>query len=260
VKTVRGPRFGPIALAAAVLLAAAILPAFAAAQASSLPPRATASMPDMPGMEMPDSPGPHWTDREWSSFNHRAIGWFLFLWGATALIAAVLPAENGFRFVPPLMLFGAAEFLFVHGDPEAWPIGPVGPIEGLRDPEVLQHRVFLLLLLAMGTIELLRAAGRLPPFWRKYSLPVLAVFGAVYLFFHKHGGAATASMKMEADPAMAASMALVRQEHFWFSMFGFGLAAAKLGADTGALKGRTGRALWAVFAIALGLYMSRYTE
>ncbi|HET7451626.1 MAG TPA: hypothetical protein VFL12_02710, partial [Thermoanaerobaculia bacterium] len=257
---IREPRSGPIALAAAVLLAATILPAIAATQTSSSPASDMASMPDMPGMAMPASPGPRWTDREWSTFNHRAIGWFLFLWGATALIAAVLPPENGFRFVPPLMLFGAAEFLFVHGDPEAWPLGPVGPIEGLRDPEVLQHRVFLLLLLAMGTIELLRAAGRLSPFWRKYSLPVLAVFGAVYLFFHKHGGAAMAHMKMDADPAMAASMALVKHEHLWFSMFGFGLAAAKLGSDTGVLKGRAGRALWAVFAVALGLYMTGYVE
>ena len=249
-------RFVPIFLSALLLLPGIAAPA----PGASSGPHAGSAMADMPGMEMPATPGPRWTDEEWSAFNHRAIGWFLFLWGATALIAAALPPAHGFRFVPPLMLFGAAEFLFVHGDPEAWPIGPVGPIEGLRDPEVLQHRVFLLLLIAMGTIELLRAAGRLPPFWRKYSLPVLAVFGAVYLFFHKHGGAAMAAMKPNADRAMAASMALVKHEHFWFSMFGFGLAAAKLGADTGKLKGRLGASLWAAFAVLLGLYMTRYTE
>jgi hypothetical protein len=41
---------------------------------------------------------------------------------------------------------------------------------------------------------------------------------------------------------------------------GFGLAAAKLLADRGILKGRLGVSRWSVFAIALGIYMLGYTE
>lgn len=214
---------------------------------------------------------PHWSDAEWSIFNHRGAGWLLLLWGLTALIAGLQwPRRTGWRFVPSLMLFALVEFLFLRNDPEAWPTGPIGLWASLKDPEVFQHRIFLLLLLAMAIIELLRAADRLPPFFQKYALPALAVFGGIFLFFHKHGGAAMANMMEQMkDPAVAASPAMqrmmasmdvVRREHMWFSLMGFGLAAAKLLGDTGRLKGRLGAVLWAVFAVLLGIYMIGYTE
>jgi hypothetical protein len=59
---------------------------------------------------------------------------------------------------------------------------------------------------------------------------------------------------------MMGTMELVKHEHLWFSTLGFGLAAAKLLADTGRLKGRLGATLWSVFAITLGVYMMGYTE
>jgi hypothetical protein len=68
---------------------------------------------------------------------------------------------------------------------------------------------------------------------------------------------------MAGNPAMrnmTAAMNAVKREHLWFSVSGFGLAAAKLLADNGILKGRLGAALWSVFAIALGGYMLGYTE
>ena len=204
----------------------------------------------------------------WSIFNHRGAGWFIFAWGLTALVGGLQwPKRTGWRFVPPVVLFGMVEFLFIRNDPEAWPTGSIGLWESLKDPEVLQHRIFLLLLLAIAVVELLRAAGRLPPLLQKYAVPALAVAGGVYLFFHKHGG--EGMEKMMADPslasspnmaAMMASMDVVKHEHMWFSIAGFGLAAAKLLADGGRLKGRLGATLWCVFAIVLGVYMMGYTE
>ncbi len=204
----------------------------------------------------------------WSIFNHRGAGWFIFVWGLTALIDGLMwPRRTWWRFVPPLVLFGMVEFLFIRNDPEAWPTGSIGLWGSLKDPEVLQHRVFLLLLLAIAVVELLRAAGRLPPVLQKFAVPALAVAGGVYLFFHKHGGAGMEQMM--ADPsaasspnmaAMMASMDLVKHEHMWFSLAGFGLAAAKLLADGGRLKGRLGATLWCLFAIVLGAYMMGYTE
>ncbi|MGE5414614.1 MAG: hypothetical protein ACM3NW_10585 [Syntrophomonadaceae bacterium] len=204
----------------------------------------------------------------WSIFNHRGAGWFIFLWGLTALLVGLQwPKKTWLRFVPPMVLFGMVEFLFIRNDPEAWPTGSIGLWESLKDPEVFQHRVFLLMLLAIAVIELLRAADRLPPFLQKYGLPALAVAGGVYLFFHKHGG--EGMEKMMADPSMAsspnmaammASMEMVKHEHMWFSLFGFGLAAAKLLADGGKLKGRAGATLWCIFAVVLGVYMMGYTE
>ncbi len=212
----------------------------------------------------PVSPG---SDTQWSVFNHRGAGFFIFAWGLTALVAGLWPRPTWLRFVPPLTLLGLVEFLFLRNDPETWPIGPIGFWASNQDAEVFQHRVFLLLLLVIAIIELLRAADRLPPLLQKFALPGLALFGGIYLFFHKHGGAEMEQMM--ADPAMAsspamksmmASMDLVKHEHLWFSISGFGLAAAKLLADTGRLKGRLGPVLWSVFAIILGIYMMGYTE
>jgi putative copper resistance protein D len=208
------------------------------------------------------------SDTDYSIFNHRGAGLFILFWGLTALVAGLQwPRRTWVRFVPPLTLLGLVEFLFLRNDPEAWPIGPIGFWASLKDPEVFQHRVFVFLLLWIAIVELLRAADRLPPLLQKFALPGLALFGGIYLFSHKHGG--TAMAQMMSDPAMAsspamqdmmASMKLVKHEHLWFSICGFGLGAAKLLADTGRLKGRLGATLWSVFAIILGVYMMGYTQ
>jgi hypothetical protein len=222
---------------------------------------------DMPGT----APASSGSDTEWSVFNHRGAGWFIFFWGLTALIAGLQwPQRTWLRFVPPLFLLGLVEFLFLRNDPEAWPTGPIGFWPSLKDPEVFQHRVFVLLLLVIAIVELFRAADRLPPLLNRFALPGLALFGGIYLFFHKHGGLKMVQMMQHmSDPAMAsspamksmmASMHLVKHEHLWFSISGFGLAAAKLLADTGRLKGRLGATLWSVFAVLLGIYMMGYTE
>jgi len=263
-------------LAGLTLCGYCVLPA----QTSSSQPQGSAGSAsghdamDMGGMQrdhaMPtpgSAPASSGSGTEWSVFNHRGAGFFILVWGLTALIAGLWPRRTWLRFVPSLVLLGLVEFLFLRNDPETWPIGPIGFWASNKDPEVFQHRVFLLLLLVIAIVELLRAADRLPPLLQKLALPGLALFGGIYLFFHKHGG--TEMERMMADPTMAsspamksmmASMDLVKHEHMWFSISGFGLAAAKLLADTGRLKGRLGATLWSVFAIILGIYMMGYTE
>jgi hypothetical protein len=208
---------------------------------------------------------------DWSIFNHRGAGFFILLWGLTAFFVGLQwPRRTWLRFLPPLFLLGLVEFLVLRNDPKAWPTGPIGFWVSNQDPATLQHRIFVLLILAIAVVELFRAADRLSPFLRVWALPALAVLGAVYLFFHKHGGLAAQQMMQSmstasaaANPAMKtmiASMSLVKHEHLLFSLCGFGLAAAKLLADGGVLKGRLGATLWTVFAIILGIYMLGYTE
>jgi hypothetical protein len=267
---------GTLAFTAAVTLLAYSL--LLAQAPSSQPQKGTAQSSGAGAMDMGNMQHDHnmsmpasarsASDIEWSIFNHRGAGWFIFFWGLTALIAGLQwPRRNWLRFVPPLTLLGLVEFLLLRNDPEAWPTGPIGFQASLKDPEVFQHRVFVLLLLVIAIVELLRAADRLPPLLQKFALPGLALFGGIYLFFHKHGGSEMAQMMshpaMASSPAMQSmmgTMELVKHEHLWFSTLGFGLAAAKLLADTGRLKGRLGATLWSVFAITLGVYMMGYTE
>ncbi len=230
----------------------------------------TAAM-DMPGMVMNPAPKdaatdthPWCDDTVWSTFNHRIAGWYLALWGLTALIAGLQgPPGTWWRFAPGIVLLGLVQFLFFRNDPEAWPIGPMGFWASMHG-EDLQHRVFLLLLLAIAVVELLRAGGRLPQFLAKYSVAILAALGGIYLFFHQHGGGDMAGMShTTTDTAMQqmmASMNTVLREHMWISILGFGVAGSRLLGDAKILKGRWGTCLWTVFAIALGVYMTRYVE
>lgn len=224
----------------------------------------------MPGMDM--SPGPKaapqdehpWCDGAvWSTFNHRVAGGYIALWGLTALIAGLGSPGSWWRFAPPIVLLGLVQFLFFRNDPEAWPVGPLGFWESMQG-EDLQHRIFLLLLLAIAVVELLRASNRLPEFFAKYSVALLAAVGGAYLFFHKHGGGHMAAMSQTAsDPSMEqmmASMKTVLHQHMWFSILGFGVAGSRLLSDAQILKGRWAGILWTVFAIALGVYMTRYVE
>ncbi|HUI42206.1 MAG TPA: hypothetical protein VL523_09565 [Terriglobia bacterium] len=247
-------------------------PGAEAQPAPAQPAAGSDAMAGMPGMTADAASTHPWCeDTAWSTFNHRVAGWFLLFWGLTALIAGLQwPRLTWWRYVPPMALFGLAEFLFFRNDPEAWPVGPMSFWASLHNAEDLQHRIFLLLVILIALVELLRAAGRLSRFMAKYALPALGCFGAIYLFFHKHGGAGMADLMHQAgqpgraaSPAvqqMLAAMSLVRHEHLWFSLFGFGLVAAKLAADTGHLKGRWGASLWSVFAIFLGVYMIGYVE
>lgn len=208
---------------------------------------------------------------DWSIFNHRGAGWFVFLWGLTALLAGLQwPRRTWIRFVPPVMLLGLAEFLFLRNDPKAWPIGPIGFWISMQDPAVVQHRVFVVLIALIAVVELLRAADRLPPLLQKFALPALAVFGGILLFFHRHGGLQMQQMmqhqsnqSMTSNPemtSMLSSMRVVKHEHLWISIFGFGFAVTRLLSDTGVLKGRLGATLWPIFAMALGIYLFGYTE
>src|SRR5579864_5309327 len=54
------------------------------------------------------------TGTDWSIFNHRGAGFFVLLWGLTAFIAGLQwPRKTWFNYVPPMALFGLAEFLIL---------------------------------------------------------------------------------------------------------------------------------------------------
>jgi hypothetical protein len=119
----------------------------------------------------------------YSQFTHRSSGAFLIL------LAVVIFWESrpGRRFPwnamsAPLWL-GFGVYLFISSDPEAWPYGPKRFVEIFFDPLVLQHKLFAVLLLVIGTIEGLRAYGAIRA---RFLVPVLATIGGISLFVHFH--------------------------------------------------------------------------
>ncbi len=120
----------------------------------------------------------------WSEYNHHTAGFFVFLMG----ILAVLDRTRRVRWARhwPLLFLGLATFLFFRNDPRAWPLGPAGFWESMILPDVLQHRLVVLLIIGLAVFEWLVRIGRLTrPGWH-YVFPILCAVGGAILLTHSH--------------------------------------------------------------------------
>ncbi len=120
----------------------------------------------------------------WSEYNHHWAGVIVLIIGLLAL------AERSGR-APwarhwPLMFLLLAVFLFLRNDPDAWPLGPIGFMDSLRDPEIIQHRFFVLLTIAFAFFEWGVRTGRLQSKALASVFPILTVIGATALLAHSH--------------------------------------------------------------------------
>ncbi len=80
-------------------------------------------------------------------------------------------------------------FLLIWSDHEAWPIGPMSLFDTLfgGDPEILQHKLYGVLALAIASIEMLRRLGIVRHAGWMVPLPAFAIVGGWMLFAHSHG-------------------------------------------------------------------------
>jgi copper resistance protein D len=123
-------------------------------------------------------------DIAWSEYNHHWAGIFVALIGLLALIEHFWWGRWARHW--PLIFLVMAAFLFVRADEQAWPLGPIGFFASFRDPEVAQHRMFILLIAAFGLFE-----------WRvrlrgtragnaALVFPLTTALGAALLLTHSH--------------------------------------------------------------------------
>jgi putative copper resistance protein D len=125
-------------------------------------------------------------DRAWSEFNHHVAGLFVLGMGCLAVLNATGRAPWACHW--PLLFLGLAGFLMVRIDPGAWPLGPLGFWESLQYAEVLQHRLFVLLVVALGLFEWSVRTGRLRVPWAALIFPLLCAVGGGLLLTHSHAG------------------------------------------------------------------------
>jgi len=125
-------------------------------------------------------------DRAWSEFNHHWAGIFVLVMGLLALAHATGRAQWARHW--PLVFLGLAGFLLVRNDPGAWPLGPLGFWESMRYPEVLQHRLFVVLVVAFGIFEWLVRTDRVRLHGAALVFPLLCAVGGALLLTHSHAG------------------------------------------------------------------------
>lgn len=122
-------------------------------------------------------------DIAWSEYNHHWAGLFVLAVGILALLA-----QAGFRFARhwPLLFMGLGLFLFIRADPEVWPLGRLGLIESLRDVETLQHRAFVVLIVAFAVFEWRVRVGDIRSGWQPLVFPLVSALGGALLLTHQH--------------------------------------------------------------------------
>lgn len=148
---------------------------------------AAQSNPQLPRAYVPGSgivPPRDAADIAWSEYNHHWAGIAVLLIGLLALAerARIAPWARHW----PLIFVALATFLFFRSDPEVWPLGDVGFLESLRDPEVVQHRVFVVLIAGFGIFEHRVRTGRIRAPGAALAFPLLTAMGGALLLTHQH--------------------------------------------------------------------------
>ena len=123
-------------------------------------------------------------DIAWSEYNHHWAGIAVLLIGVLALGERSGAAPWARHW--PLLFVGLAVFLFFRCDPEVWPLGKIGFFESLRDPEVAQHRVFVVLIAGFGIFEWCVRTGRIRAPRAALVFPLLCATGGALLLTHQH--------------------------------------------------------------------------
>lgn len=194
-------------------------------------------------------------DKRESEFNHHLAGFFVIVAGVFMLFQGEFDKRwKGTKYVWPATFLASGMFLLVWSDTELWPFGHRQWLEALQNNrEVLQHKTFAVLLLALGIIEWLRTSGKLKAAWSAWVFPVVAIGGSILLLFHEHEGGMHGANHM-------AVMARIQSEHLSFAIAGFGIGLAKgLSETKSSWRGFFVR-LWPLLMIVLGVLLMFYKE
>lgn len=123
-------------------------------------------------------------DMAFSEASHHWAGLILLAIGAGAWLSRS-PRFPWAR-LWPLGFAALSIFTFVRADPENWPLGPISFWKSFYDPEVLEHRVFDVLLLLYAIFESGVQTGRFKSRAAAYVFPLLMAFGGAVLLLHSH--------------------------------------------------------------------------
>jgi len=128
----------------------------------------------------PNTPG----DIAWSEYNHHWAGIIVLAAGILAFVARLDKMRWARHW--PLTFIGLAVFLFFRADPENWPLGPRSFWESFAVAEVLQHRVFVVLIIAFAVFEWAIATNRISSIHAALIFPAVCAAGGALILTHTH--------------------------------------------------------------------------
>src|SRR5437879_121216 len=118
-----------------------------------------------------------------AELSHIPIAIFAVTAGWSRWLELRLPSENQTR--PPRGYRENGD-IFLRSDPETWPLGPVGFLASLADPEVLLHRFFAVLVIVLAIFEWRVQTGRVASGRGRLIFPVLIAVSGALLLTHSH--------------------------------------------------------------------------
>lgn len=185
-------------------------------------------------------------EKAFSEFNHHLSGLFLLFMGGLLWLDGAGRLTWGWQRLWPVSLLLLGGYLVVRSDHMVWP-GLSAFVASLADAETLQHKLYALVLLALGTIEWARISGRLH---RAASLLFfgILVFGGLLMFHH--------SLLMAHNhhsPKLLPNHLLIGALMLW-------AAGVKLAWERQWITWRHGDKLWPGTVVVLGLLLVLYTE
>jgi putative copper resistance protein D len=128
----------------------------------------------------PSTPG----DIAWSEYNHHWAGLIVLAAGLLAVLARSGRVKWARHW--PLAFLGLAVFLFLRADPENWPLGPRSFWQSFAVADVLQHRLFVLLVVAFAYFEWGVRTGRITSRRAGFVFPAVCAIGGALLLTHTH--------------------------------------------------------------------------
>ncbi len=201
--------------------------------------------------------------KAYSEFNHHLAGIFVLLIGLSELrLALGLTALAWSRFLLPAAMFAAGSYLMIWSDHEAWPIGSLTFSQTLfgGDWEMVQHKLYGVLLLTVGTLEWFRRMGRIRHSLWAVPLPAFAIVGGLFLFLHSHGAHPSAH-KIAIHHTIMGVMALSAGSAKFVSGWRAPVPSLQPGEVSASDSGRSYWELgWAGFVLLIGLQLLIYTE
>lgn len=189
----------------------------------------------------------------YSERNHHIAGWCLLVMGLAELSHAMRLSSLAWArlLLPSAMLFSGV-FVMIWSDHEAWPIGSLSLSETFfgHDHEIVQHKVFGLMALVVGSIELFRRLGHLGHMAWATPLPLMALLGGLMLFSHSHGVHPSAQ-KIALHHTLMGAMAITAGSSKLVSGW------RRSGSDTDPLRWEV---LWAGLILFIGAQLLIYSE
>ncbi len=188
--------------------------------------------------------------KPFSEFNHRLAGLFLIVGGGFFLWQSAAPAKGKhLRYVFPLCLFVPGLYLLFLSDPK-WPFGPESFWHYFTtNTQFMQHKIFSLLLMVMGTVEFLRERRVLTGTWSAFVFPALGAVGATLLLFHPH-----------APGHDMQTMRSVESQHLVFALVGGLIVITKTWTEIGWRGARFCQLAWPALLCILGFFLLAYAE